>query len=609
MATIKILPDSLASQVAAGEVVERPASVVKELVENSLDSGAKRIEVAVRRGGASLIRVVDDGCGMDRTNALLSVERHATSKIRTVEDLGRIETLGFRGEALPSIASVSKFTLITREREALSGTEVVIHGGKMIAVNDGGGAPGTQVEVRSLFFNLPARRKFMRTENTEFSHVERQVRLQAIAHPEVAFTLVHGDRTCFQLPPAASLLERIRGLVGTETSDRLVEVPAGRRGNLVVSGFSGEAGLGRSSRSQQLVFLNRRPVESPVLSYGIREGYHTALMKGQHPVTFLFLDIDPGAVDVNVHPAKREVRFRDGQGVRRAIAEAIAEVLRDVPARPFAVSGGRERNARAFLAEEPPVSLPGNWTGLGERRPLKEVVPAAAATGAAAGAPGRVEPGAAATGNGDARESGPVAVRIRARPSDFRILGVIGKLYVLMEGNDGLVLMDQHAAHERVLFEEMRRRMEKEGVPSQQLLMPLTIEMDPSDFDVVRRNLDTLQKLGIGAEEFGENTLKVDCLPTFLKSDDKNAFVNRVIEELKRESGRMSVMRLGEEMVATTVCRHAIKANDTLRPEELDRLLEDLLDCELPYCCPHGRPTLIQMTYGELEKRFGRATP
>src|SRR4051812_34427085 len=326
MSRIRLLPEILASQVAAGEVIERPASVVKELVENSIDAGARKIEVSARRGGMSLVRVVDDGCGMDRDDALLSLERHATSKIRTADDLAAIATLGFRGEALPSIASVSRFRLTTREAEAVAGTEIVVSGGKIEMVRDGGEAPGTQIEARSLFFNLPARRKFLRSENTESRNVEHQLHLLATGHPQIAFTFVRDTRVVFQLPATASLRERIRDLYGSEFVDRLVEItPA--NGKVQISGFIGQAGVSRQTRAQQLVFVNGRAIESPVLNAALREGYHTALMKGQFPVTFLFLTLDPTAVDVNVHPAKREVRFRDPNGVREAVVAAIQRTL------------------------------------------------------------------------------------------------------------------------------------------------------------------------------------------------------------------------------------------------------------------------------------------
>src|SRR5690349_5853971 len=327
MGRIRLLPETVASQVAAGEVVERPASVVKELIENSLDAGARNIDVVIRRGGIALVRVIDDGCGMDRDDALLSLERHATSKIRSAAELQAIATLGFRGEALPSIASVSRFRLTTREANAISGTEILLNGGKIDFVRDGGEAPGTQIEVRSLFYNLPARRKFLRSENTEIRNIEHQMHLQAIGHPEIGFSLMHGDRMSFQLPPTATLGDRIRDLYGNELLQRLVEVDRTASRKIGITGFIGQAGLSRQNRSQQLVFVNGRAIESSLITGAVREGYHTALMKGQYPVTFLFLALDPGAVDVNVHPAKREVRFRDPNAVREAVVHCIQQTL------------------------------------------------------------------------------------------------------------------------------------------------------------------------------------------------------------------------------------------------------------------------------------------
>src|ERR1043165_368315 len=327
MSRIKLLPETLARQGAAGEVVERPASVVKELVENSIDADAHSIEVGIQRGGMSRIRVVDDGCGMDRDDALLSLERHATSKIRTKDDLAAIATLGFRGEALPSIASVSRFRLTTREREALAGTEIIVNGGKIDTVRDGGEAPGTQIEVRSIFYNLPARRKFLRSENTESRNLEHQLHLQATGHPDIAFAFVRDERVVFQLPAVANLLDRIRDLHGKEVVDRLLPVQEPEGGAIRIRGLIGQAGVSRQTRAQQIIFVNGRAVENAVLTAALREGYHTALMKGQFPVTFLFLDLDPAAVDVNVHPAKREVRFRDPNSVREALVATIRQTL------------------------------------------------------------------------------------------------------------------------------------------------------------------------------------------------------------------------------------------------------------------------------------------
>src|SRR5436190_12300949 len=327
MSRIHLLSEILASQVAAGEVIERPASVVKELVENSIDARAQKIETLIRRGGISLIRVNDDGIGMDRDDALLCLERHATSKIRSSADLAAIGTLGFRGEALPSIASVSRFRLSTREHDAVAGTELIVAGGKIETVRDSGEAPGTQVEVRSIFYNLPARRKFLRSENTESRNLEHQLHLQPTGHPEIAFAFVRGERVVFQLPAAPTLLDRIRDLHGKEVVDRLLPVAEPRNGTIRIRGLIGQAGVSRQTRAQQLVFVNGRAVENAVLTSALREGYHTALMKGQFPVTFLFLDLDPAAVDVNVHPAKREVRFRDPNGVREAVVAAVRRTL------------------------------------------------------------------------------------------------------------------------------------------------------------------------------------------------------------------------------------------------------------------------------------------
>src|SRR6516165_4971113 len=343
MSRIRLLPETVASQVAAGEVIERPASVIKELIENSIDAGARKIDIFIRRGGISLMRVIDDGCGMDRDDTLLSLERHATSKIRSVSDLEAIATLGFRGEALPSIASVSRFRLTTREPNAVVGTEIVVNGGKIDIVRDGGEAPGTQVEVRSLFYNVPARRKFLRAENTEGRNVEHQLHLQAIGHAGVGFTFARDDRVVFQLPGTATLSDRIRDLYRNELLAQLLSLNGASSSQIKISGLIGQPGLSRQTRSQQLVFVNGRAIESPLITTAIREGYHTALMKGQYPVTFLFLELDPGAVDVNVHPAKREVRFRDPNGIRETVVRAIQETL----------AGGRTDWREKFRAPVP----------------------------------------------------------------------------------------------------------------------------------------------------------------------------------------------------------------------------------------------------------------
>jgi DNA mismatch repair protein MutL len=637
MGRILLLPDEVASQVAAGEVVERPASVVKELVENSIDADASRIEVAIARGGASLMRIVDNGIGMDRDDALLCLERHATSKIRTGADLAKIRTLGFRGEALPSIASVSRFRLSTRPPGVLEGTEVLVNGGKIDSVKSSGEAPGTQIEVRSLFYNLPARRKFLRSENTEASHVQHQLSLQAIGHPQVGFVFVRDQDVVFHAPPATTLADRIRDLRGAEFLEQLLEVSRESLSGVMVSGFIGRAGISRSTRAEQILFVNGRPVENITLQHGLREGYHTALMKGRFPVTFLFLEMDPEAVDVNVHPAKREVRFREPDNVKEAVANAVRKTLETDRKRwsqafqkPTQTGGLPESGSGSPIIDATPALIPPreqfslrrDWSAFNPAYP-PSAPPAESSRierpsfdpesiDRAPGGPSpddleQVFTSAGDGGQSDFRKTSPESSISRSGSAlDFRILGVLGKLYILMENADGLVVVDQHAAHERILFEKLRKQMESAGVPIQRLLIPLTVNVTPKDYDWILMNAPTLEKMGFALEPFGASTLKVDGIPPFFPMDDPGVAIRELVDELRSITTTTSRLRMGEDAIAKTVCRHAIKANDDLRLPEVENLIRDLLKCDLPYCCPHGRPTMIQMGYGELEKKFGR---
>jgi DNA mismatch repair protein MutL len=603
---IVLLPDEVANQVAAGEVIERPASVVKELVENSIDAGATRIEVAIERGGSAVIRVLDDGVGMDRDDALLSLERHATSKIRSGHDLARIHTLGFRGEALPSIASVSRFRLSTRLHEELEGTEILVNGGKIGSVRVAGEAPGTQIEVRSLFYNLPARRKFLRSQNTEASHVQHQLSLQAIGHPNVGFVSIRDQTLLFQAPPAKTLGDRIRDLRGPELFEQLLEIEAEALKGITVSGFIGKVGVSRATKAEQVLFVNGRPVENITIQHGLREGYHTALMKGRYPVTFLFLELDPEAVDVNVHPAKREVRFREPDIVRNSVAETIRKTLET----------DRRRWTHSFQKPVQTPRIPATSIRPQVIDPIPPLIPPVEQFALRRdwadfrSSPGDVAPrpvGVPSPPKYDNAEGGPAAPKYCPEISnEFKILGVLGKLYVLMENQEGLVLVDQHAAHERILFENLRRQMESEGVPTQRLLIPLTVGVTPKDYDWIATNAQTLEKMGFALEPFGNSTLKIDGIPQYFRTDDPSVTIRQLVDELRSMTMTTSRLRMGEDVIARTVCRHAIRANDDLHQPEVEKLLRDLMDCELPYCCPHGRPTMIQINYGELEKKFGR---
>ena len=670
MNRIKLLSEQVANQIAAGEVVERPASVVKELVENSLDAGAQKITVEIGAGGRSLIRVTDDGSGMSRDDALLCLERHATSKIERAEDLASIATMGFRGEAVPSIASVSRFTLVTRERESASpeGTQILINGGTIAEVKAAGSAPGTSVEVRQLFFNLPARRKFMRTEETEAAHIQHYLTLAALAFPEVAFTFVKDGRNVWQLPAVKSgaaissrieaLRERLRALLGDEKllpvnfsaaleDDRnppapdetdifetaSPEKPAIRNPQSAIRiwGLIGSPGVSRATRDGQFVFVNRRPVENRGINYALIEGYHNSLMKGRYPVCCLFLEIDPAAVDVNIHPAKREVKFHREFEVRKFSAQAVHDALLAFHGSESKVQSQKPKAGEQTEFQPAPETSAAALPNFPDKlKPAAAPPPPLPSTALTPLRPGISSPSSEAkpnAGEAELKTQNPKLTTPPAFPPEpnpqsatrnpqsptpllnvpLRLLGVVGKLYVLLESDRGLVLLDQHAAHERILYEQMLNRLEQSGsTPSQKLLLPETIELPPRDAQFLREQLAALTRLGVGLSEFGERTFLLDALPPFVKAADPRRFVFDLVDELRAAGREVNLARLGEHTVAKTVCRHAVKANDPLGGAELENLVEDLRRCAMPYTCPHGRPTLIEMNYRELEKKFGR---
>jgi DNA mismatch repair protein MutL len=651
---IRLLSEQVANQIAAGEVVERPASVVKELVENSLDAGSHKITLEIGAGGRSLIRVTDDGSGMSRDDALLSLERHATSKIQKAEDLASIATLGFRGEALPSIASVSRFTLTTRERDSVlpEGTQIVVNGGTIAEVRDAGSATGTSIEVRQLFYNLPARRKFLRTEETEAAHIQHYLTLAALAFPEIAFAFIKDGRNVWQLPAVKSgaatssridaLRERLRALMGEEKllpvnfTIALEETDAAPEeaeisfesasaekppvppvtSQFRIWGLIGSPGVSRATRESQFVFVNRRPVENRGINYALIEGYHNSLMKGRYPVCCLFLEMNPAAVDVNIHPAKREVKFHREFEIRKHAAQAVREALLafhadPAPALTKAPATPAQIKLAAAIATPALPQFPEPPKPAGPAQ-IPAGAPHASKTSISAPLP-RTQPGPQEAPAAETRlpasfpppPAAGSAIPLLEVP--LRMLGVIGKLYVVFESDRGMVLLDQHAAHERILFEQMMNRIESNAAaPSQKLLLPETIELPPRDATFLRDQLAALTRLGVGLSEFGERTFLLDALPAFVKVPDARRFVFDLIDELRAAGREVNLARLGEHTVAKTVCRHAVKANDPLSGKELENLVEDLRRCAMPYTCPHGRPTLIEMNFRELEKKFGR---
>lgn len=575
MPKIRVLPDILASQVAAGEVVERPASVVKELVENSIDAGAREVRVDVDQGGAALIRVSDDGCGMSREDALLSLERHATSKLRVAGDLAAIRTLGFRGEAVPSIASVSRFRMVTRESESVAGTEILVDGGKLRDVREAGCAPGTVIEAKALFFNMPARRKFLRAETTEAAHVEHQLRLHALAAPWVRFRLRRDDREVFDLPPAPKAVDRVRQLLGPELARELIALPLTHGNGISVEGFVLPASHARKGRRHQFVFLNGRPVEDSVISRALAEGFRGSVADGLHPAAWLWLDLEPTLVDVNVHPAKREVRFHRPLDIREAILNAVSQGLR--PPAPLVIN----RQSETPVFPEAPPARPAAPV-FHAPQPLLEtwVAPTLAA-------PTEQLETAAPQGGG--------------RAPDFRVIGMLRQRFVVMESDDGLVLFDPKAAKERIFYETLLRQQDG-GPAGQGLLVPVLLELDPRDLDLLLRERVALADAGIEVESFGGNTVQIRTLPACLGIDDPRAFLGELLDEMLHEpvaGARFAMDRLAR-MLAKRASALVVPKLGEARP-----LLEELFACELPYCAADGRPTLTEFGMRELERRFG----
>ncbi len=573
MPKIRVLPDILASQVAAGEVVERPASVVKELVENSIDAGAREIRVEVDRGGVALIRVSDDGCGMSREDALLSLERHATSKLRTAGDLASIMTLGFRGEAVPSIASVSRFRMVTREVEAVAGTEISVDGGKVRDVREAGCAPGTVIEAKALFFNMPARRKFLRAESTEAAHVEHQLRLHALAAPWVRFRLRRDDREIFDLPPAAKAVDRVRQILGTELSRELIELPLTHGNGMSVHGYVLPASHARKGRRHQFVFLNGRPVEDGVISRALAEGFRGAVADGMYPAAWLWIELEPTLVDVNVHPAKREVRFHRPADVRDGILEAVANGLR----RP-ALAVIAPRIAVEFISEKSPEPEPATRMHFQGHEPL--LVGLEKTTLAAVS---------------------PSETVVPAGMPEFRMIGMLHHRYVLMESEDGLVLFDPKAAWDRIFYEKLMHRGD-EVLETQGLLVPLLLELDPRDLDLVLRERMALMEAGIEVEAFGGNTLQVRSFPACLTVAEPRLFLGALMDELLHDPAPGP--RFAMERMARVLAKRAA-ASVIPRLSDASSLLVQLFSCELPYCAADGRPTLSEFSLRELDRRFG----
>jgi DNA mismatch repair protein MutL len=585
---IRVLTEVVASQVAAGEVVERPASVIKELMENSLDAGARSLEIEVRGAGTGLLRVTDDGSGMDREDALMALERHATSKIATAADLSSVLTMGFRGEALPSIASVSEFTLRTRPQAAAAGTETLVKGGKLVAVRDAGCATGTTIEVKSLFYNVPARRKFLRSDATETSHLDRAVETVALAFPDVGLHYQRDGRTVYRAASSPTLAGRVRDLFGAEESDALLDMAEAEPGGIRISGLVSRPGATRSDRARQFFFVNGRAVENVFLSTAVRDAYRQMLEPGRHPAVFVHLVMDPRAVDCNVHPAKREVRFRHGAAVRDALRASIEAALREARAawlRPVQAHVTARLEPRSEVDASPAVIRTAHQPEL-----PRPVLPAPASETTA--------PASKAVGTAQAAT--------RAAPEEFRLVGALSRRYLLLEGPEGLVLLDQRAAHQRILFERLQRGVAGGAVASQRLLAPEVFELPARAHETVAGNLDVLASAGFGVEVFGGRSLKVEALPDFLAGRDPR----RVLEDFAAACAETGPRVHGvgaDDAVRRAVTRLAVDIEGARDEREQRALVTQLLACDLPYCDPEGRPAMLQFSWRDLDRKFGRA--
>ena len=640
MSIIRILPEAVANKIAAGEVVERPASVVKELMENSLDAGATRVEVAVEAGGKRRISVTDDGWGMTRDDAMLAFERHATSKIRTADDLFDISTLGFRGEALPSIAAVSRIELDTRHASEDSGTRIEIAGGKLRDVKESSWPQGTRIDLRDLFFNTPARRKFLKAESTELGHIATLVTHYALAHPEKTFRLVSMTNEILNVTPVATARDRVYQVLGGQTLDQMVTIEPVERQmppasfaspeeeaepaepiRVRVFGFASRPEIHKLNRNQIYFFVNRRLVRDRLILHAITEAYRNILPSGISPVALIFLEIPAAEVDVNVHPSKTEVRFRRSQFVHDLVRDAIRQALvaaRPVPAFPASrtarPSDTLAADAADRLGDEPPgmrgAEIPASGRAQrtearddfrlssprpapeNARLPLGDVALSAYAPPPEFSGSGFSEPGG----------SSPVS----ELPSDLIPLGQVEDSFIVATNAQGLWIVDQHAAHERVLFDRHVRQRAEEKVEGQRLLMPIVIELKPAQQAAYQEIAGELAANGFEVEPFGQRTVAVKSAPAEIRADDVERLLVEILDRVGEEAGSLSLEDLRLKIAASVSCHAAIKIHMRLDQSKMAWLLRALGESQAPMTCPHGRPIVLRYGVKELQKAFKR---
>lgn len=575
---IRVLADEVASQIAAGEVIERPASVIKELVENALDAHATQITVRVEAAGKRLMEVADNGVGIPGEEIPLAVERHATSKLRTAEDLFHITTLGFRGEALASIGSVARLTLLSRTAESAAGMCLKVEGGRAGALQAVGAPEGTLVRVEDLFYNVPARLKFLKQDATERQQIDGLVTRYALAYPQTRFALFQDGRAVLQTSGSGNRREILAQLYGVETARQMLEVDFSDEG-IEVSGFISPVALTRSNRREITFFINGRWVQDVPLTQALLQAYHTLLMVGRYPLAALFITLDPELVDVNVHPAKAEVRFRSPDRVFSSVQRAAKRALLAFSPVPPVANRGWQSDTPAY-----PLQMDPAWQMAADAQTEPPADVSAAPS---------VPPHAPAQAD---LPSGQLPL--------LRLIGQVGAAYLVAEGPDGLYLIDQHAAHERVLFEKLMR-LHGHNVPMQTLLEPALVQLSPQGASQIHAQLPVLANFGFDVEPFGPNTFRVRAIPALLTGSDPAAALRVLVEDFEEDETPLQ-SEMEERIIARVCKRVAVKAGQTLSPEEQRALLRDLESCQSPRTCPHGRPTMIHLSVDLLERQFGR---
>ncbi len=636
MSRIKVLPDLLVNKIAAGEVIERPASVVKELVENSIDAGATHIGVTIEDGGKQLIRVTDDGLGMTAEDLRLAVTPHATSKISQEDDLFNIATLGFRGEALPSIGAVSHLRIVSRPKDCIEGAEIVVSAERIESASAAGCRPGTTIEVRDLFFNVPARRKFLKTNATEVGHINEQVARMALAHRDIGFELTNNGRSTHKLPGGVGIRERIGALYGADLADDLIAIERAERG-LHIEGYVAPPARSRSTPAGQYFLLNGRFIRDKFVQHAVREAYRGLMEQSRHPVVFLFLTIDPSLVDVNVHPTKIEVRWQDSNMVHSQVLGALrdkflrTDLTPALNAGPPAAEAGAFRRAvesadademrRAaadFFKTMPPrtADAPAVFT-----RPTREGG-AAAPQAPTERTPGEVGPEVwqALYGRSEGTPSGSAVhppFEATAGKGDFaagigagyerprRALQVHNS-YLVVESDDGLMIIDQHALHERIMYDKLRREIVDGPLESQRLLLPETMSATAREMALAQEHADLLHQLGVEVEPFGADTLAIQSFPSILKNVDATSFLRDLLDRLAEKGTQTHAEEVIHDVLDMMSCKAAVKAGDPLTAEEIDALIAQKGLVEKSSNCPHGRPTTLRLTINDLEKQFKR---